>query len=112
MTSRASQNLESKLQGKIKELVQIPVYRRNLILMLLVWSIYVLGTYLIPFYFTRLNGNFLLYQIYVGVAMILAAIVAAIVTRCGAKLKPQFIVYAVLSTASTLLLAIYCNSDS
>ena len=49
--------------------------------MLILWSIYTLGTCLIPFFFTRLSGNFLVYQMEVGVAMILAAILAAVVTK-------------------------------
>ncbi len=54
---------EEKLKTSIKDLCSKPIYRKNIILMTIIWSFGAFGFFLVPNYLTLMKGNVYVLQL-------------------------------------------------
>jgi hypothetical protein len=77
---------ELVLKGSIEELFGSPVFRRNLIIMIIIWSFCAFATYLVPPYVVNLENNIYLMSLALGIAEFIAAVLCLCVIN-GKDLK-------------------------
>jgi len=66
---------ELQLKGTLKELFSTAVFRRNLLLMMVIWSFCSFSFFLIPYYLDTIPGNLFLMSSATAVAEILSSII-------------------------------------
>ena len=72
---------ELQLSGSLKELFQVSIFRRNLILMIIVWSFCTFSFFVVPFYLDTIPGNLFLMSSSTAIAEILASIICLLATH-------------------------------
>lgn len=77
---------ELVLKGSIQELFGQPVFRHNLMIMVMIWSFCAFATYLVPPYVVNLDTNIYLMSFALGIAESIAAVLCLCVIN-GKDLK-------------------------
>jgi hypothetical protein len=72
---------EMQLSGSIKELFGVSIFRRNLILMIIVWSFCTFSFFVVPYYLDTIPGNLFLMSSATAVAEIIASIICLLATH-------------------------------
>lgn len=72
---------EMQLSGSIRELFMVSVFRRNLLLMIVVWSFCTFSFFVVPYYLDTLPGNLFLMSSATAVAEILASVICLLTTH-------------------------------
>jgi len=72
---------ELQLNGSLKQLFSVPVYRRNLLFMLIVWSFCTFSFFIVPYYLDTLPGNLFLMSAAIACAELLANTICLITTN-------------------------------
>lgn len=71
---------ELQLKGTLRELFSVAIFRRNLILMIIVWSFCTFSFFVVPYYLDTIPGNLFLMSTSTAVAEILASLICLAVT--------------------------------
>jgi len=92
---------ELNLKGNFTELFRVKVYRRNLIIMMIVWSFSAFSFFLVPFYIATIPSNIFLMSTCTAVAEIIASVICLTVTHNMDK-KKSLIVFCAMSCLGTI----------
>ena len=68
------------LKGSLGELFSVSVFRRNLLLMIVVWSFCTFSFFVVPYYLDTIPGNLYLMSTSTAIAEILASIICLAIT--------------------------------
>jgi hypothetical protein len=69
------------LSGSIRELFAVSVFRRNLLLMIVIWSFCTFSFFVVPFYLDTLPGNLFLMSSATAIAEVLASVICLLLTH-------------------------------
>jgi hypothetical protein len=70
-----------KLKGTLKELWRVSIYRRNLLLMLVIWSFCTFSFFIVPYYLDTLPLNLFFMSTSTAIAEIVAAVICLLLTN-------------------------------
>lgn len=85
-----------QLKGTIKELFGIRIYRRNLIIMIIVWSFASFAFFLVPLYIGNIDLNLFLVSLCLAIAEIISSFICLFMTH-NRDLRTSLIFFTILS---------------
>jgi len=95
---------ELKLKGTLSELFGQPVYRRNLIIMVTIWSFCAFSFFLVPFYLATFDEkNMFLMSLALGIAEIIAAVICLTLIH-GRDLRKMLSLFYVLTCVGAIII--------
>jgi Na+/melibiose symporter-like transporter len=92
---------EFRLNGSLKELFQTKIYRRNLLLLIVIWSFCTFSFYLVPYYLDTLPGNLFLLSSSTAIAEIIASIISLVIAN-KFETRKSIALFALISCVSTI----------
>lgn len=95
-----------KLQGTIKELFSVSIYRRNLILLMTIWSYGAFSFFLIPYYLATVKSNVFLMSTATAVAEIVASGICWFITEC-LQIKSALSIFSFISCVSAVAITLF-----
>ena len=98
---------ELKLEGTLKELFGLAIYRRNLIIMVIIWSFCAFAFFLVPFYLSALNEqNMFLMSLALAIAEIISSIICLYFIH-GKDLRRQLSLYYLLTCIGAAFIMVF-----
>jgi hypothetical protein len=98
---------ELKLSGSLKELFGTPVFRKNLIIMVVIWSFCAFAFFLVPFYLSALDEQNMFMM---SLALAIAEIIASVICLCfinGRDLRRQLSLYYTLTCIGAVFIMVF-----
>ena len=92
---------EFRLDGSLKELFQTKLYRRNLFLLIIIWSFCTFSFYLVPYYLDTLPGNLFLLSSSTAMAEIIASFISLAIAN-KFETRKSVALFAFISCFSTI----------
>jgi len=105
---------ELQLKGTLKEMFETKVFRRNLILMMVIWSFCSFSFFLIPYYLDTIPGNLFLMSSATAVAEILSSLICLFITH-NIEIRKSIAFFCLVSCSATIaiiLLTLLLKSNS
>ena len=98
---------ELKLTGSLKELFSTPVFRRNLIIMVIIWSFCAFAFFLVPFYLSALDEqNMFLMSLAIAIAEIISSVICLVFIE-GRDLRKQLSLYYFLTCLGAVSIMLF-----
>lgn len=97
---------EMKLQGKLSELFKISIYRRNLLLLMTIWSYGAFSFFLVPYYLATIKANVFLMSTMTAIAEIVASGICWFITSCM-PIKKALSLFSFITFVSAAGITIY-----
>jgi Na+/melibiose symporter-like transporter len=90
---------EKRLQGTFIELLKIAVYRRNIAIMMIIWSFGSFAFFMVPFYLKNVKANIFMLSLATETAELLGSILCFFIQKC-ISLKKALILFSFMIAVS------------
>ena len=99
---------EEQLNGTLRELFTIKVYRSNLLIMVVCWSFSSWAFFVVPFYLGKIKGNMYLMSLMTALAEIIATFICMFAIH-GRDLRKALAFFCGLSAAGSVGVIIFTS---
>lgn len=97
---------EMKLKGDMKELFKISIYRRNLLLLMTIWSFGAFSFFLVPYYLATIDLNVFLMSTMTALGEIIASGICWFITSCM-PIKKSLSLFSFVTFISSVGIMVY-----